>query len=170
MSLAFIKKTSFSRIVICFSLFVFIIFSVQSTLKARSLNPKQVNVPGTNMNSMSTIPQDKDRGIGPVKKVELGPLNKKMTDEGKSIFNNQCIVCHEMDQKKLGPPLKNVTKERTAEYIMNLLLNSAKMQSEDPIVKSLLKEYNNLPMPDPSLNQDKARSVLEYLRSVAVAK
>ena len=122
---------------------------------------------GTGSLMAASSPQDKDHGIGPVKSVELGPLNSKMVNEGKVIFNNQCIVCHEMDQKKLGPSLKNVTKERTPEYIMNLLLNSAQMQKDDPLVKSLLKQYNNLPMPDPALNQSKARSVLEYLRSMA---
>jgi cytochrome c len=114
----------------------------------------------------SSDPQVKDHGIGPVKSVELGPLNKKMVDEGKSIFNNQCIVCHEIDQKKLAPPLRNITKVRAPEYIMNLLLNSAQMQKENATVKALLKEYNNLPMPDPALNQAKARSMLEYLRSL----
>ncbi len=115
----------------------------------------------------SAIAQDKSIGLGPVKKVELGPLNTKWVAEGKGIYNTQCIVCHELDQKKIGPALKNVTKQRAPEFIMNLLLNSAQMQKEDPTIKALLKEYNNLPMPDPGLNQAKARSVLEYLRSVA---
>lgn len=110
--------------------------------------------------------QDKDKGIGPVKSVVLGPLNKKMADEGKVLFNNQCVVCHDIDQKKLAPPLRNITKLRTPEYIMNLLLNSVQMQKENVTVKALLKQYNNLPMPDPAFNQAKARSMLEYLRSL----
>ena len=114
-----------------------------------------------------SAPQDKSHGIGPVKTVELGPLNPKWVAEGKGIYNTQCIVCHDLDQKKIGPVLRNVTKQRAPEFIMNLLLNSAQMQKEDPTIKALLKEYNNLPMPDPALNQAKARSVLEYLRSVA---
>ena len=144
-------------------------FSIGSALCAGKMNPLQANIPETDIISTSelSVPQDKDRGIGPIKNVELGPLNKKMVDEGKSIFTNQCVICHEMDQKKLGPPLRNITKERTPEYIMNLMLNSAQMQKDDPLVKSLLKQYNNLPMPDPALNQSKARSVLEYLRSNA---
>ena len=144
-------------------------FSIASALCAEKMNPLQANVTETEIISTpgSSVPQDKDRGIGPIKNVELGPLNKKMIDEGKSIFTNQCVICHEMDQKKLGPPLRNVTKERTPEYIMNLLLNSTQMQKDDPLLKSLLKQYNNLPMPDPALNQSKARSVLEYLRSNA---
>jgi len=115
----------------------------------------------------SAIAQDKSHGIGPVKTVTLGPLNAKWVEEGKGIYNTQCIVCHDLDQKKIGPALKNVTKQRAPEFIMNLLLNSAQMQKEDPTIKALLKEYNNLPMPDPNLNQAKSRSVLEYLRSVA---
>jgi len=50
---------------------------------------------------------------------------------------------------------------------MNLLVNAPQMQKEDPIVKDLFKKYNNVPMPDPGFNQSQARSVLEYLRSVA---
>ncbi len=111
--------------------------------------------------------QDKDLGIGPVKHVELGPINAKMVGEGKTIYGTQCIICHDLDQNKLGPALKMVTKSRTPEYIMNMLLNPAQMQKENANVKALLKQYNNLPMPDPALNQEKARSVLEYLRSLA---
>jgi mono/diheme cytochrome c family protein len=109
---------------------------------------------------------NKDKGIGPVSNVELGPLNKKMTDDGKAIFVSKCIVCHDLDQKKIGPPLRNITTIRTPEYIMNLLLNTAQMQKEDVYVKQLIKNYNNLPMTPPGLNQAQARSVVEYLRSV----
>lgn len=113
------------------------------------------------------VPAPQDKGIGPIKNVVLGPLNAKWVNEGKGIYNNTCVVCHDLDQKKIGPALKNITKQRSPEYIMNLLLNTVQMQKEDPTVKALLKEYNNLPMQDPNLNQAKARSVLEYLRSVA---
>lgn len=117
--------------------------------------------------SSPVVPQDKNLGIGPVKKLVLGPIDKKMVEEGKTLYNAQCIVCHDMDQRKIGPALKNITKQRTPEYLMNLFLNSAQMQKEDPTMKALLKEYNNMPMPDPGFNQAKARAVVEYLRSVA---
>ena len=75
--------------------------------------------------AVPSAPQDKSHGIGPVKTVELGPLNAKWVAEGKGIFNTQCIVCHDLDQKKIGPVLRNITKQRAPEFIMNLLLNSA---------------------------------------------
>ena len=112
-------------------------------------------------------PHGKDLGIGPIKKVELGPINTKMADEGKTLFNNKCTVCHDLNQKKIGPPLQDITKKRTPEFIMNLLLNTVQMQQQDSIMKKLMKDYNNIPMPDPAVDKEQARSILEYLRSVA---
>jgi mono/diheme cytochrome c family protein len=117
---------------------------------------------------MQSAAQEKDLGVGPIKSVKLDPtLDKKMITEGKGIFNDKCSLCHELDQLKIGPPLRNITKDRAPEYIMNLLLNTEAMQKADPNVKALIKKYNNIIMIDPALNQAKARSVLEYLRSVA---
>ncbi len=122
---------------------------------------------GSSTGLTTSGPQDKDYGIGPVKSVQLGAIDKIMTADGKNLYNGKCIICHELDQKKIGPALRNVTKVRTPEFIMNLLVNSEQMQKENPVVKKLLKEFNNVPMPDPGFNQSQARSVLEYLRSVA---
>ncbi len=110
--------------------------------------------------------QEQDMGIGPVKKVVLGPLNKKLIQQGQSIFNNKCTQCHDLDQKRVGPTLRDVTKRRTPEFIMNYLLNTVQMQKEDQIVKDLLEVYL-VPMTPQGLTQDQARTVLEYLRSVA---
>lgn len=116
---------------------------------------------------LQSTAQDKNLGVGPIKSLKIDPtIDKKMVAEGKSIFNEKCVLCHELDQLKIGPPLRNITKDRTPEYIMNLLLNTAEMQKKDPSVKALIKKYNNIIMIDPELNQAKARSVLEYLRSV----
>lgn len=112
-------------------------------------------------------PQEKDLGIGPVKKVEIGPLDKTMSDKGKAIFNSKCIICHDLDQAKIGPVLRNITKVRTPEYIMNMLVNTIQMQKENATVKELIKKYNNIIMIPPLLNQEQARNMLEYLRSVA---
>lgn len=116
---------------------------------------------------LQSVAQGKDLGVGPIKSVKIDPtLDQKMITEGKGIFNEKCAVCHELDQKKIGPALRNITKDRAPEYIMNLLLNTEKMQQADPNVKALIKKYNDVVMVNPGLNQAKARSVLEYLRSV----
>ena len=111
--------------------------------------------------------QTRDHGIGPVKNVTLGPLNEAMVKEGRNLFNSKCLLCHSLDQAKLGPPLRNITKERAPEFIMNMLLNTTVMEQEDPVVKDLKKTYNKISMTNPNLNQQQARAVLEYLRSVS---
>ncbi len=110
--------------------------------------------------------QLKDLGIGPVKKVELGPINKKMVEEGRNIFNSKCIICHDLDQQKVGPALRNITKDRSPEFIMNLMVNYPQMLKEDPLMQDIFKKFNHIPMTDPALNQTQARNLLEYLRSV----
>ena len=77
------------------------------------------------------------------------------------------MICHDLDQPKIGPTLRNVTKARSPEFIMNMLVNTVQMQKEDATIKELIKKYNNIIMTPPMLNQEQARSVLEYLRSVA---
>ena len=112
------------------------------------------------------IPQEnKNRGIGPVKELTLGPINVKMALTGKELFNNKCLLCHDLEQKKIGPPLRDITKIRTPEFIMNLLLNTTQMQQEDPIIKGLIIAYK-LPMTPPNISNEQARAILEYLRSV----
>lgn len=116
--------------------------------------------------SLSDQQEKKDYGIGPVKDVKLGPIDPKMAQKGRDLFNNKCLLCHDLDQKKIGPPLRNISKTRTPEFIMNLLLNTVQMQKENPTVRDLLSVYK-VPMTPPELTTDQVRSVLEYLRSVA---
>ena len=106
-----------------------------------------------------------DNGIGPIKSVTVGPIDQKLVAAGSKIFNSKCIACHQLDTRLVGPPLRNITKKNTPEFIMNYLLNTTEMQKKDPILEKLVDEYKIL-MPDQQLTKDDARSVLEYFRSV----
>ena len=111
------------------------------------------------------LKQTQDKGIGPVKELKLGPVDKKLAGAGQQIFSAKCVACHSLDQQIIGPPLRNVTKRRAPEYIMNMILNPATMEKEDPVTKDLHKKYIATPMTDQGFTQDQARSLLEYLRS-----
>ncbi len=106
-----------------------------------------------------------DNGIGPIKNVTIGPIDPKLVAAGSKIFNTKCIACHQLDTRLVGPPLRNITKKNTPEFIMNYLLNTTEMQKKDPIMAKLVDEYKIL-MPDQQLSQNDARAVLEYFRSV----
>ncbi|MEJ2051194.1 MAG: cytochrome c, partial [Calditrichota bacterium] len=67
---------------------------------------------------------------------------------------------------KIGPALRDVTKQRTPEFIMNLLVNTSEMEQKDQTMKKMISEYA-VPMTDLHLSETEARALLEYLRSVA---
>jgi len=115
----------------------------------------------TSMNAVALQPKEM------ITKVDMGSINPKMVNEGKGLYTSKCAMCHDLDQKKVGPALRNVTKDRKPEYIMNVIYNTAKMQKVDPVYKALLVAFKNVPMPDPNLTEAQSRSLLEYLRSVA---
>ncbi len=106
-----------------------------------------------------------DNGIGPIKEVNLGPINKDLVEKGKKIFSTKCVACHQLDTRLVGPPLRNITKKNTPAFIMNYLLNTVDMQKKDPIMKKLVDEYK-IVMPDQQLTKEDAREILEYFRSV----
>ncbi len=103
-------------------------------------------------------------GIGPIKEVKLGQIDPKLVKAGDKIFNTQCIACHSLNEKKIGPALKNVTTRLSPVYIMNYLLNSDEMQKKDEYMKKRLKEFL-VPMPNQNLTQEQARSILEFFRA-----
>lgn len=102
-------------------------------------------------------------GVGPVKKVELGALDNALADKGKVIFDSKCVACHKLDEKLVGPPLKDVTKRRKPEWIMNMILNPEQMTKENLEAKKLFGQYLTQ-MTFQNVTEDEARSILEYLR------
>ncbi len=118
--------------------------------------------PGPNEDASAA--QASDKGIGPVKSLSLGPVDKAMADKGKALFNERCVACHSLTEDKTGPALGNVLSEAAPEFVMNFLLNTVEMEQKDTHILGMIKKFG-VPMPPPGLNQDQARSVLEYLRT-----
>lgn len=104
-------------------------------------------------------------GIGPITKVELGPIDQVLADSGKVIFDVKCVACHKLEERLVGPPIKGVTERRSPEFIMNMILNPDEMVKRHPEVKAMLATYY-VPMTFQNVSEDEARSILEYLRTV----
>jgi mono/diheme cytochrome c family protein len=110
---------------------------------------------------------DPELGIGPVKEVKLDPqISQDLVKKGKAIFDVKCITCHQIDNKLVGPPLKDVTKRRKPEWIMNQILNPEQMIKENMIAKSMAEsgQYPT-PMTFQNVSEDDARALLEYFRN-----
>ena len=105
------------------------------------------------------------KGIGKYQNVELThPLDEKMVAHGKSVYEVKCASCHKVtDEKLVGPGFAKVTDRRTPEWIMNFVTNTDEMIEKDPAAQKLLEECL-VRMPNQNLNEQDARSVLEFLR------
>jgi len=143
-------------------------YDVYQPAQEQDQSTQQVQQTGANQPAQQAAVEYKypnDNGIGPISNFSPGPVDPKMVNEGKNIFNTKCIACHDLDQKKIGPPLRNITKTNTPAFIMNYLLNTTEMQKKDPILEKLVAQYKIL-MPDQQLTKEDAIATLDYFRSV----
>ena len=109
----------------------------------------------------------KNKGIGPIKSIELEPeIDHARVTHGAELYKAKCTSCHRTDKKFIGPASAGVLERRTPEWIMNLMLNPQEMEKKDHLTKELSKEFNNAIMPNQFLNEYEARSVLEYFRTL----
>lgn len=103
-------------------------------------------------------------GVGPVKEVSLTAVDKNLVTKGETIFTAKCSACHKINERLVGPPLKDVTKRRKPEWIMNMILNPQQMTQENPTAKELFATYL-IQMTFQDVSQDDARAILEYFRA-----
>ena len=106
----------------------------------------------------------KDRGIGPITHVDINnEIDNNMAERGQELFKSMCSACHKIDQRVIGPALAGVTKKRTPEWIMNMIMNPDQMVKENAQARKLLAEYIS-PMANQNLTEEETRSILEYFR------
>ena len=104
-----------------------------------------------------------EKGIGPVTRVSMGPLDHELAEEGEELFATKCSACHRLDERYVGPPLGDVLERREPEFVMNMILNPGEMVEKHPVVREMLAQYYT-PMPNQGLTEEEARAILEYLR------
>jgi cytochrome c len=107
-----------------------------------------------------------NKGVGPIRKVELGTIDMDMAEAGKAIFLQMCSACHKQDERFIGPAPRGIMSRRSPEWIMNMILNPEKMVAEDPVARQLLVEHNLAPMANQQLTEEQARKILEYFRTL----
>jgi len=108
-----------------------------------------------------------NKGIGPITSVILDKeIDMGMARLGEVIYQQMCITCHKPDKDFIGPAPKGILGRRSAEWIMNMILNPEEMILKDSIAAALLIQYNGAPMADQNLSEEQARQVLEYFRTL----
>jgi len=83
--------------------------------------------------------------------------------KGKSTFDAKCALCHSIGNgDKIGPDLKGVTNRHPDQWLTWWLLETDRMQKEDPVAKALLAKYKT-PMPNLGLKPGEARELIKFL-------
>ncbi len=117
----------------------------------------------TNVGGLSAF--ESENGVGPIKaKLDLAAIDNEKVKSGTTIFEQKCFSCHRLDQRLVGPPLREVTKRRTPEFVLNMILNPLEMQEKHPVAKQLLAEYLTQ-MTFQNVSMEEAFQLLDYLRS-----
>lgn len=127
----------------------------------------EVKAPAVEKEEDQDVPMHmKNKGIGPVKSVELGELDKELVAEGEKIYNMYCIACHKVNEDYLGPAPKGILDRRSPEWVMNMILNTEEMNKKDSIAIELVKNSNGAIMVSMGLKEEQARAILEYFRTL----
>lgn len=108
---------------------------------------------------------DPNRGEGRFKDVEVGAtLDVAMAEAGTKVYDVKCSSCHKLtDEKLVGPGWAGVSKRRTPTWLMNFITNTDEMLNKDPEAQAQL-EICLVRMPNQSLSDDEARSLVEFMR------
>ncbi|HJV87394.1 MAG TPA: multicopper oxidase domain-containing protein [Noviherbaspirillum sp.] len=89
--------------------------------------------------------------------------------QAKLQFESKCLACHALvggRGKKIGPDLAGVTKRRSDDWLRRWLKSPEDMLATDPDAKALLKEHNNLPMPNQNLSDKEINGLIKYFHWV----
>ena len=133
--------------------------------KPKTEAPKEV--PAESTTKASETIDLTNKGIGPIKNVELGAtVDQAMATKGEEIFKMNCTACHKADRKFIGPAPKGILERRTPEWVMNMIMDPEGMVQNDPLAKALLVEFNGSPMANQHMTEEQTRQILEYFRTL----
>lgn len=85
--------------------------------------------------------------------------------EGENLYKANCTACHAINDKIVGPALKDVHKNRDGKWLVKWIKNSAALiASGDAVAVKLFKESNEMPMTAfEQLSDEQIGSIIEYI-------
>jgi len=84
---------------------------------------------------------------------------------GKNLFRTNCKACHNIDKKLVGPALSEVYARRDSAWLYTFIKGSQDMiASGDPIATELYVQFNEVLMPNQTVNDNEIDLILNYIK------
>ncbi|MBI1221719.1 MAG: c-type cytochrome [Bacteroidetes bacterium] len=98
--------------------------------------------------------------------TSLMPLQAQDVANGKSLFESNCTSCHAIQEKTIGPALKNVDQRHDEAWLIKWIRNSTAMiKSGDPAAVKLFNDNNKVAMSTFENFSDKdIKDILAYVK------
>lgn len=92
-------------------------------------------------------------------------VDEALAKQGKSLFTQRaCTGCHTIGKGKMaGPDLAFVHERRSLDWLKSWLKDPPAMMETDETAKALLKEYNNMKMPNMKLTDAEAMALIHHM-------
>ncbi|MGV3638964.1 MAG: c-type cytochrome [Adhaeribacter sp.] len=91
-------------------------------------------------------------------------------EAGGTLFKNNCAACHGINEKLVGPALRDVHKKRKLPWLISWIRNSSKMvQSGDKDAVAIFNEYDKQAMPSFAFSDEEITSIVKYLEAESAA-
>jgi mono/diheme cytochrome c family protein len=93
------------------------------------------------------------------------PTDEGIISQGRTLYNNNCAVCHAIERQLVGPALKNVHERQSVDWLKAFIINSQRViQSGDQYAVNLYNQYNRTEMPAFDFSDDEVMSILAYIK------
>lgn len=82
-----------------------------------------------------------------------------------------CSGCHTIGKgKSAGPDVAHILDRREVDWVKKWLRDPEAMMASDPDAQAMLKEYNNLKMPNMKLTDTQIDQLLHYMMEASPRK
>jgi mono/diheme cytochrome c family protein len=92
--------------------------------------------------------------------------NAQDVKEGAALFKANCVACHKIDKKVVGPALAGMTERHSEEWLVKWIKNSAALiASGDEAAVKVYEEYNKVAMPAyTQFSEDQIKGIIAYVK------
>ena len=94
-----------------------------------------------------------------------------LAQDGEQLFKQNCMACHKMGARLVGPDLTGVTERRSEDWVKSFISNSqAMVKAGDADAVAIFEEYNKVPMTSFPMSDAELTALVGYLAGFGAAE